>query len=189
VPFAGASSTWQPFLRILIPREHRLWWIGRVRTGQEISATEHLIRLNVIAWTPRSCRVTKPKRKRKPVLVTYGSFSGYLFVKAIAGVPHNELDRVSVRLLVIPGELSGGELAMVDDSIIENLQGIGEFFEDGRHLLRRETFKRGVAVIAKSPTFGSIQGLILHTSGRAASIQLKNGLTLSIPITQIAAAP
>jgi hypothetical protein len=121
-------------------------------------------------------------------LVVFGSFSGYLFVKAIASVPHTELDRASVRLLVLPGEFAQGEFAKIDDSIIENLQGIGEFFEDGRPLVRRQMFKPGAVVVAKSPTFGSIQGLILHTSGRAASIQLKNGLTLSISLAQIAAA-
>jgi hypothetical protein len=157
------------------------FWIGKCRTGQELVATEALLAARVDAWTPKSIRLTKPRKKRRAVAVIFGSFPSYLFVRATTEIPHVELERAATSLLVIDGWR-----ATVDEAVIEGLQALGEYLED-RRPPTREKLRRGAIVIARSPMLGSVRGQILRSNGSVATLELSNGLVLSIPLSQIAA--
>jgi len=88
------------------------WSVLISHVGRELAATEDLLASGIQAYCPIIRRLTKPKRKSKPVQIIQAAFPGYLFAES----PLLCFSQIYIRPL-----LMGDKFCLVDDDEIQRL--------------------------------------------------------------------
>lgn len=129
------------------------WYVATVRIGKEFQARDDLADLGATVYCPVFRRMTRPKRKRKPVWSEKPAFPGYLFVKDPLPCSVPELKRIKDFFSFIR---FGQEIGYVDNSLIESLKEreVNNMWDDAG-------ISSGDKVVVTSGAFAHYTGIVV----------------------------
>lgn len=99
-----------------------MWAIGCVPHNSEMKVLNKIREMNIAAFVPLGTRITKPQRKRKPVLTTFKMFPGYIFVDIPIDIDWLEIAKLKVRFLTFKDNDGNIQITPLPDHIVSSIK-------------------------------------------------------------------
>lgn len=169
-----------------------IWTAGMVPSNMEMICAEELKENGYAAFVPLGKRLTKPTRKRKPVLTTFKLFPGYVFVQIETGSNFQSirLKRVKINLLFTYDKEGAVIVSEIKPDVIRDLlvrSDLGDLFVDYEKKNLRKSFDKNQLVCWQKNGAYSLGFVSHNTQGKSiASIKIAGGLEAKIPVDLIA---
>lgn len=167
-----------------------MWAIGTVYHNQEMKCLNKLREIGVEAFVPLGKRLTKPTRKRKPVVTTYKLFPGYIFVHLDDGFEFHQLMNIKVKFLKSIDKDGEAYITSVPFHVIGDLlerSDMEDLFTDYDKKFVRKSFGVNQLVCWKNNNSYMLGFISRSTQGKQfAYVKIAEGKELKISVAQLA---
>jgi hypothetical protein len=160
------------------------WAIASVYSNQEMRFLKYLAERGVEAFVPLGKRMTKPKYKKRPVVITYVLFPGYVFINVPQGfgVLFLASSRFNFSFLLA----ADGKIAYMQEKEILSLRerhDIGDLFVDYEKKFVRNSFVKNQLVCWRDGINFSLGFISRNTRGKLhAYVKTAGNNELKIPV-------
>jgi hypothetical protein len=161
-----------------------MWAVANVHDRSEMKFMKYLAEKGIESFVPLGKRLSKPKYKKRPVVITYILFPGYVFVNMPQGLGGLLLASSRFNFSFLLGH-DGGIAYMNENEIIDLRQrhDIGDLFIDYDKKFVRNSFKKNQLVCWRNDLNFSLGFISRNTQGKLyAYVKTAGNNELKIPV-------